>query len=155
MEEENIPSTKRFPFGLKQNYLTEKKVAQIGKSVFQEEEPTSTSHILLQVSSTVFKSGKMTKRIYTDICLLLKSGLYLQRDVGVSHLPGTLPIGTGPNLAFLSANRQNAILFVFIGKRLYFRTISLKIEDVLTKLLCHAVVQRLCMQEICITAGQC
>ena len=71
-EKENISPTKLYAFGLKQNYLIEKKVAQIGKSVFQEEEQTSTSHMSLQVASAVFESGKMIKCIYTDIRLLLK-----------------------------------------------------------------------------------
>ena len=71
-EKENISPTKLYAFGLKQNHLIEKKVAQIGKSVFQEEEQTSTSHMSLQVASAVFESGKMIKCIYTDIRLLLK-----------------------------------------------------------------------------------
>ena len=32
--------------------------------------------------------------------------VYLQGGVGVSHRHGTIPVGTGPNLAFLLANRH-------------------------------------------------
>ena len=71
-EEENISPRKLYAYGLKQKYLIEREVAQIGKSVFQNEEPPSSSHISLQVASAVFESGEMTKRIYTDSRLLLK-----------------------------------------------------------------------------------
>ena len=80
-EEENVSPTKLYAFGLKHKYLKDKKVGKIGKDVYQDEESSSTSsHISLQVASAIFISGKMSKRVYTDIRLLLKGA-------GVDVLP--------------------------------------------------------------------
>ena len=77
-EEENTSPTKLYAFGLKHKYLKDKTVSNIGKAVFQNEE--SSSQVSLQVASAIYVSGKMTKRVYTEIRLLLK-------DAGKDVLP--------------------------------------------------------------------
>ena len=63
-----------FAFGLKKKHLKNKEVSKIGKSIFQDKNGVTSfqQHIVLQVASAISKSGKMSKHMYTDICILLK-----------------------------------------------------------------------------------
>ncbi|QQP40281.1 Uncharacterized protein FKW44_014273, partial [Caligus rogercresseyi] len=64
-EAENTSPTKMFAFGLKNKYLQNKEVAKDSLLV--------GGHVSLDVASAVYETGKMSKRIYTDIRLLLKA----------------------------------------------------------------------------------
>ena len=76
---ENTSPTKMFAFGLKNKYLQNKEVAKVGHSILRNES-IPDRHVSLEVASAIYESGKMTKRIYTDIRLLLK-------DAGADVLP--------------------------------------------------------------------
>ena len=71
-EAENTSPTKIFAFGLKNKYLQNKEVAKVGQSILQDS-PLVDGHVSLDVASAVYETGKMSKRIYTDIRLLLKA----------------------------------------------------------------------------------
>ncbi len=68
---ENTSPTKIFAFGLKNKYLQNKEMAKVRHSILRNES-IPDPHISLEVASAIYESGKMTKRIYTDIRLLLK-----------------------------------------------------------------------------------
>ena len=70
-EAENTSPTKMFAFGLKHKYLENKEVAKVGQSILRDE-PLTCDHVSLEVASAIYEAGKMSKRIYTDIRLLLK-----------------------------------------------------------------------------------
>lgn len=72
-EAENTSPTKMFAFGLKHKYLQNKQVAKVGQSILQNELLSADGHVSLDVASAIFETGKMSKRIYTDIRLLLKA----------------------------------------------------------------------------------
>lgn len=72
-EAENTSPTKMFAFGLKHKYLHNKEVAKVGQSILQDEPLSVDGHVSLDVASAVYETGKMSKRIYTDIRLLLKA----------------------------------------------------------------------------------
>ena len=78
--EENTSPTKLYAYGLKHKYLKDKTVARLGKTVFENKESSSSSHVSLEIASAIYSTGKMTKRIYTEIRLLLK-------DAGKDVLP--------------------------------------------------------------------
>ena len=78
-EVENTSPTKMFTFGLKNKYLKNKGVAKVGQSILHNES-IPDQHISLEVASAIYESGKMTKRVYTEIRLLLK-------DAGADVLP--------------------------------------------------------------------
>ena len=63
---ENTSPTKLFAFGLKAKYLHDKEVAKVGKSILQDEK-LMDHHISLEAAAAIFESGKMTKRIYTEL----------------------------------------------------------------------------------------
>lgn len=69
---ENTSPTKMFAFGLKNKYLQNKDVAKVGQSIFKDRQ-LPDGHVSMEVASAVFETGKMSKRIYTDIRLLLKA----------------------------------------------------------------------------------
>ena len=72
-EAENTSPTKLFAYGLKNKYLKKKEVAKVGQSIFQDQQLQPGVHVSLHVASAIYETGKMSKRIYTDIRLLLKS----------------------------------------------------------------------------------
>ena len=72
-QDENTSPSKLFAFGLKHKYLQKKEVGKIGKSIFQDGEPSSNHHIPLEVASAIFVSANMSKRIYTENRHLLKA----------------------------------------------------------------------------------
>ena len=76
---ENTSPTKIFAFSLKNKYLQNKEMAKVGHSILRNES-IPDRHISLEVASAIYKSGKMTKRIYTEIRLPLK-------DAGAVVLP--------------------------------------------------------------------
>ena len=71
-KEENTSPTKLFAFGLKAKYLHDKEIAQVGQAILQDEKLLDR-HISLEAAAAIFESGKMTKRIYTDVRLILKT----------------------------------------------------------------------------------
>ena len=71
-QDENTSPTKLLAFGLKHKYLQNKEFAKVGQSIYQDELSSLDNYIPLDVASAIYETGKMTKRIYTEIRLLLK-----------------------------------------------------------------------------------
>ena len=69
--EENVSPTKLYAYGLTTTYLKKKNVAKIGKSILNNDE--ISSYVPIEIASAIFEIGKMSKRVYTDIRLLLKN----------------------------------------------------------------------------------
>ena len=68
---ENTSPTKMFAFGLKHKYLKNKEIAKVGQSILQDE-PLADKRVPMKIASAIFEVGKLSKRTYTDIRLLLK-----------------------------------------------------------------------------------
>ena len=58
--------TKLYAFGLKTTYLENKNVVGVGKQLYENEKLT---YVPIQTAAAIYDTGKMTKRIYTDIRL--------------------------------------------------------------------------------------
>ena len=71
--EENTSPSKLFAHGLKSKYLENKDIGLIGKSLFNENDISAKSCIPLEVASAIFECAKMSKRVYTDVRILLKN----------------------------------------------------------------------------------
>ena len=72
-EDEGVIPTKLYAFGLKNKYPDKKKVGEIGKQLFKNNSSEiKDGHVSFPVASAVYDAGKMTRRIYTNIRLLLK-----------------------------------------------------------------------------------
>ena len=96
---------------------------QLFSSIFFDKDQTSLNITRLHSThSTRWPNGSIFSSIFCRVKNRVKnrvvwpgpkarSGPYLQGGVeGVSHPPGTIPVSTGPNLAFLSANKQTCHL---------------------------------------------
>ena len=72
-EDEGVTPTKMYAYGLKNKYLEKREVGEIGKQLFNNNtSQIKDRYVSFPVAAAVYDAGKMTRRIYTNIRLLLK-----------------------------------------------------------------------------------
>ena len=71
-KEQMVSPTKLYSHGLKSKHLTDRKVASVGRKLFSNGSSNLDQLLSFETALAIFIAGKMTKRTYIDIRLLLK-----------------------------------------------------------------------------------
>ena len=66
-EKEGVTPTKLYAYGLKTKHNAKKKVAEVGKQLFNNNNEFGPKPIPFTIASAIYDCGKMTRRIYTNI----------------------------------------------------------------------------------------